>query len=439
MTLIGQPERFNFHPKSLELFSKQIEQCIIIDEDDLPPVSETISMLMNENVSLGSWIHIALMYYNNGNPNDFLAILKASEAISFCDNDEKIHGEIARADKLGAYFMNVAMMNIPDQRESYGKVSMWARADKFFAVGDRLSICEPNHIIYRAIFELMKTAEIKESIPHLQYLVKNFPLAALPLLALASAYLEAKHYKRALVSYRRAFKISPFLCGSQVRLGMAFCLANLGMYGKARRAFQQVIQMDPQCADAYAALGVMCQSNEADEHIAMACFKKAYAIDKTHPLALIHLSDYFFLTEQTQESLTLASAAVLYSKNDRQLSDAHFKLGRAQHKLGEFDQAFESYQSAYKYGGDDFIDALNGLAQISLYREDIATAIKYYHIMLIYDSSCIETQRMLGLLYAQSKDPKDLAIAKQFLKNAIEAFPEDVCRIVVASVSFEKV
>jgi hypothetical protein len=63
-------------------------------------------------------------------------------------------------------------------------------------------------------------------------------------------------------SYRAALREFPGAgCPAEVRLGIAACAFKLGDLATSRAAYQRVLALDPDCADAYLGLAVLAASD----------------------------------------------------------------------------------------------------------------------------------------------------------------------------------
>lgn len=169
-------------------------------------------------------------------------------------------------------------------------------------------------------------------------------------------------YAQAQSNYQKALTYSEFLDKAiipDVKMMIAFCQEKQKLYPAAVESYQEVIEVNPGKADAYAGKG-RCLAAMGKDSEAVGYFKKALEIDPNDAQA------YFYLAASYEGIGMKAEAAANYelaAQKDPQYYKAFYQLGVAQFGLQEYDKAIKALQSAVAIK-KDYFNAYGLMAQI---------------------------------------------------------------------------
>lgn len=167
--------------------------------------------------------------------------------------------------------------------------------------------------------------------------------------ALGDTYFSYKQYGKAIASYKEAIRFMPDFPGASLMIGFAY--KRLGQYKEAIAAYKEALRIDPNNTSARNDL------NELEQKIAQA--KSSPPVNQP--------------VRQLSKKLEDAREAVRKNPND---ANAHFNLGNAYSRLGQYQDAITPYKEAIRIKPDDAFAHYNlGLAygKSGRYQEAIAS------------------------------------------------------------------
>jgi RNA polymerase-associated protein CTR9 len=173
----------------------------------------------------------------------------------------------------------------------------------------------------------------------------------------ATIFIMKKNYKQALANYQTILQNKPDMT-PDVRVPIGICFAHLQMYDHAQKAFERAITRDPSNVQALQMLGILLlnRSRNAKEKNAelrrqgLIYLKMAYSMGAHNSNVLLVLADQFAEEGRQKEADQLLKHALSHSQGLK--SDILFRMGKAVHKQGKYDEAFDLYQKALESNGD---------------------------------------------------------------------------------------
>lgn len=301
---------------------------------------------------------------------------------------------------------------------------------------------------------------------------KEAPSNVLAYMGKGLILLHMHKYTEALQMYKKALELNPDL-PSYCRLGLAIAHYALHNNGKAKQAFERVLQMD-EGKNVHALLGLYLlqfqefqslllkfqQSAQNVSHGDNAILEqakqqllqahdmlvRAEKLDGQSPLVRYHLSNFYFFQGQYSKSRDLADQA-LRKINDKHELEAqnnsapgakgklsaiqthqHFKaalnynIARSYHMENNYDHALEYYQRGKELDESNLL-ILFGYAQMCLKNSEHDKALKSLLHLSSHHPSNYDVQRLLGITYNLMHN---YTAAYSCLKKAVEKNSNDV-------------
>lgn len=122
-----------------------------------------------------------------------------------------------------------------------------------------------------------------------------------------------------------------------------------GKYSEADSVYQNILELDPECADAYFKLGVIHQkSNQVDE--AEDSYRMAIHYDPAMADAYNNLGNLLRVQGEFSDACLLFQRSIELRKN---FSEAYFNLGMTKNAMGKLDEALINYQTAIEFNPAD--------------------------------------------------------------------------------------
>jgi predicted O-linked N-acetylglucosamine transferase (SPINDLY family) len=199
-------------------------------------------------------------------------------------------------------------------------------------------------------------------------------------------------------------------------LSIALAHHQAGRLVAAEQIYRQILQAEPQHADALHLLGVM--SHQAgQEAVAADYIARAIAIDASVPLYHNNLGEIYRLLGRPEEAVVCCRRA-LQMRPD--YVEAHYNLGVALQYLGKFAEAAACYRRALELY-PEYAEASNNLGVILLGEGRLAEAGQYCRQAIRIKPDCADAYNNLGHVL-QNQGRLDEAIANY--RKSLELRPD---------------
>eukprot|EP00102_Acyrthosiphon_pisum_P021387 XP_016658597.1 PREDICTED: RNA polymerase-associated protein CTR9 homolog [Acyrthosiphon pisum] len=367
----------------IEIPLKDSDEVIEIQLDKLPEYDEVLGILKSEHSNLHIWVNLALEYYKRGNSAALVRLLESSRSNASLEYKDSDKDQMRALDMLAAYYVQTANR----EKSKDKRRELFTKATQLYTTADKIIMYDTNHLLGRAFFCLLEGDKIEQADAQFNFVLNQSSNNIPAQLGKACIAFNRKDYRGALAYYKKALRSNP-QCPADVRLGMAHCFLKLGNIEKARLAFERALQLDSKCVGALVGLAIMKLNGEnpGDIKLGVNMLSKAYTIDTTNPMVLNHLSNHFFFKKDYTKSELLARHALQNTENEAMRAESCYQMARAFHV-----QAAQCFEKVLKAHPGNY-----------------------------------EAMKILGSLYADSKNQQKRDIAKSHLKKVTEHFPDDV-------------
>ena len=270
-------------------------------------------------------------------------------------------------------------------------------------------------------------------------------------------------YTQAVRAFQQALTVNPQL-DPALMLGLGLCYVQGKDTAAAARVFSRVLDKQPDNVDALAALAVL-ELNEAAEtqrqaltaagsvatstspasaQRALSLLARAYSLNPSHPLTLVHLAQHFVHAGHFHKARVLSSRAlaVLDASQHGLRCEAHLQLARAHHAQDDFAAANTTYGLARKENEAMQRKALAqlkqpvpsplpcshpllalGLSQMLIHKADYAAARIHLAHLHAHFPNDHDVLRLLGAVQLRLRAWKE---AEPLLGRAVAGSPKDV-------------
>ncbi|KAL5244033.1 hypothetical protein ACI65C_011443 [Semiaphis heraclei] len=410
---------------SIEIPLKDSDEVIEIQLDKLPEYDEVLGILKSEHSNLHIWVTLALEYYRRGNSAALVMLLESSHSNANLKYKDSEKDQMKALDMLAAYYVQTANQEkCKDKRRS-----LFWKATQLYTTADKILMYDLYHLLGRAFLCLLESGKIEQADAQFNFVLNQSPYHNnIPAqLGKACIAFYRKDYKGALAYYKKVLRSNP-QCPADVRLGMAHCFLKLGNIEKAQLAFERTLQLDPKCVGALVGLSVMKLNSENPNDIKLGVnmLSKAYTIDTNHPMVLNHLANHFFYKKDYAKSESLARHALQNTENDQMRAESCHHIARVCHVQNDYDQAFQYYYQATQFAPVTYVMPHYGLGLMYINGGDQENAAQCFEKALKAQPEDYDSMKVLGSLYANSKNQQKRDIAKTYLKKITEHSPDDV-------------
>ena len=407
---------------TIEIPLKDSDEVIELSIDQLPDGDEVLSILKQECCPLHVWIRLSLEYYKQERVNDFVHILESSRT-SANTNYKNMDKDMLKAlDMLAAYYVQQA--NKEKNKEK--KKEFCSKATVLYTAADKIAMYDSDHLLSRAYFCLLDNDKMDQANAQFDFVLSTNGTNVSALVGKGCICYNKKDYKTSLNFFKKALRSNADAPAS-VRLGMGLCFFKLNKLPKAKMAFERALELDPRCVGSLIGLAILELNNktvESTKH-GVELLSKAYTIDPTNPVVLNHLANHFFYKKDYQKVQQLAMHAFHNTENESMRSETCYQLARSYHAQGDYEQAFQYYYQSTQFSSPNFILPYFGLGQMYLYKLDSENAAQCFEKVLKLYPNNYEALKILGSIYANSKDIEKRELAKQNLKKVTDQFPDD--------------
>jgi RNA polymerase-associated protein CTR9 len=350
------------------------DEVVEVHVDELPEdVNDVIDILQAEMAPLDLWLRFAVEYYKQGLSDHFKSLLKPllelAETRPHPPNQyenmlfEQFHTDPNAKAQFVAILNALASCHLATasrERDKSKRKAGFEQAKKYFNQAQKMDLLNAGSMVGEAVL-LLSQGDLERASAKLDsaadYCRGNVPV----LLAKACAKFQGGAVEESRRLYREVFALNPSPPPA-VRLGLAYTSAKLGQSAVARKAFERALELDPECVEALAGLGVL-ECNEGRVESGMARLGQAHALEPSHPIVLNRLADHFFLRGEYDQAKALAQRAFRHSTSPSVRAEAAYHMGRVFHAQIDFSSALQWYSQASKEA-PTFLPPHYGLGQV---------------------------------------------------------------------------
>ncbi len=210
-------------------------------------------------------------------------------------------------------------------------------------------------------------------------------------------------------------------------LQQAFSHHQAGELQQAVPIYQQLLEMEPDHADANHLLGLIAHQS-GDNDIAAQLVSKAIERNPAQPLYYCNLGIIRMALQQWDKAITAFHVALQSNHGDAKL---HINLGIALEEKSQFEEAITAYQNAISLNPDD-TESLNKLGNVYSRLKRLEEATAAYHRALNINPSSIATLNNLGIAL---RDHGQLDASIAAYRRALNISPDKVeiiCNLAMA-------
>ncbi|PIO75389.1 tetratricopeptide repeat protein [Teladorsagia circumcincta] len=357
-------------------------EIIEISFDALPEGDEVLEILRAEKASLHFWIDLGLEYYRCGRVDDFVRLLEVSGSEASLDYPEVENDQMRALDILAAYYVRLGHK---ERTSKERKRDLFSKATLLYTTADRIKMYDMPHLTGRAYFCLVEARASKD------------PYDIPAMMGKAIIAFSKQDYKTALYFLKRALRQKPS-GPADMRVGIGYCLARLGITDKARIAFERALELQNDNVCALSALAILDYNTHTVEgaQSAVMCLGQAYSLEPENPVVLVHLANHFFFKGEMAKVERLAWHAMNMTESDEIKAEACYILARYFHYSRDYEKAFK--------------------------------AITAFETVLKAMPNNVDTMKVLSALYAHTdaSNQERQEKAREMLTKVLEAMPNDV-------------
>jgi membrane associated rhomboid family serine protease/Flp pilus assembly protein TadD len=217
----------------------------------------------------------------------------------------------------------------------------------------------------------------------------------------ANMYFEAGDFDQAIVNYKEALEINPYLAEARHDLGLAYM--RKGLHDEALSAFKQTIETSQQPmirAMAHYSLGVIYANKKLHEE-SIASFKKAIEIKPDYAEASHDLGVVYMKIGLNNEAITAFKQTIEAGDKLELRAMAYYNLGLTYATIELYDEAIDSLEKSLRLQPGD-PDTQNALGNCYLGKELYEKAIGAFQKALELNPDFAEAQAGLGHAYEAS-------------------------------------
>ncbi|KAI7866509.1 hypothetical protein BDF14DRAFT_1811906 [Spinellus fusiger] len=423
MATTGFGSAYSKRAKTIEV-PLQHEQVLEVVCNDLPGnPTELTDIFRQEGVALPYYRMLAIEYYEQEKIEESIAVVEAALATAS-------HSPQTQPRQKLPLLTLIATLNLRLARkaESSEKQKYMSAATQYINEADRIHNQYEQTFVVKGNYHLLRR-DVNEASRAFSMLLDKRPNCIPALLGRAKIQYHLKQYKQSLKTYQSALLYSRGkFAGAEIRLGIAQCYAQLGMYEETKVALQRTIELSEKPnATALIMLAIveLNESKKLDQGAlqqenalrnGLQHMKTAHTADKKHPVVLNMLANYFFLTRDFEKTVKSASKAMGVASNNIIKAESSYQIGRAHHQMQEFNDAFKFYRQCLDLNPEHTL-AQYSVGQIYLKRGEYDLAIQIFEKLYETEPQCVEVMKVLGSLYAiAEKKPQALILFNKALE-----------------------
>uniref|UniRef100_A0A0K0D2Y0 TPR_REGION domain-containing protein n=1 Tax=Angiostrongylus cantonensis TaxID=6313 RepID=A0A0K0D2Y0_ANGCA len=392
-------EPFVDHNLLSRLFALEI---IEISFDALPEGDEVLEILRAEKASLHFWIDLGLEYYRCGRVDDFVRLLEVSGSEASLDYPEVENDQMRALDILAAYYVRLGHK---ERNSKERKRDLFSKATLLYTTADRIKMYDMPHLTGRAYFCLVeaRASKVDQADQQFNFVLKQDAYDIPAMMGKAIISFSKQDYKTALYFLKRALRQKPD-GPADIRVGIGYCLARLGLTDKARIAFERALELQNDNVCALSALAILDYNTHTVEgaQSAVACLGQAYSLEPENPVVLVHLANHFFFKGEMGKVERLAWHAMNMTESDEIKGEACYILARYFHYNRDYEKAFKYYYQATTLNHPTFVLPQYGLGQLYIMRGEFSQAITAFETVLKSMPNNMDTMKVLAALYAHT-------------------------------------
>ncbi|KAE9416876.1 hypothetical protein Angca_004307 [Angiostrongylus cantonensis] len=413
---------------SIPLRDSVEDEIIEISFDALPEGDEVLEILRAEKASLHFWIDLGLEYYRCGRVDDFVRLLEVSGSEASLDYPEVENDQMRALDILAAYYVRLGHK---ERNSKERKRDLFSKATLLYTTADRIKMYDMPHLTGRAYFCLVeaRASKVDQADQQFNFVLKQDAYDIPAMMGKAIISFSKQDYKTALYFLKRALRQKPD-GPADIRVGIGYCLARLGLTDKARIAFERALELQNDNVCALSALAILDYNTHTVEgaQSAVACLGQAYSLEPENPVVLVHLANHFFFKGEMGKVERLAWHAMNMTESDEIKGEACYILARYFHYNRDYEKAFKYYYQATTLNHPTFVLPQYGLGQLYIMRGEFSQAITAFETVLKSMPNNMDTMKVLAALYAHtdSGNAERQEKAREMLTKVLEVFPNDV-------------
>ncbi|WKY00764.1 hypothetical protein Q1695_015079 [Nippostrongylus brasiliensis] len=413
---------------SIPLRDSVEDEIIEISFDALPEGDEVLEILRAEKASLHFWIDLGLEYYRCGRVDDFVRLLEVSGSEASLDYPEVENDQMRALDILAAYYVRLGHK---ERTSKERKRDLFSKATLLYTTADRIKMYDMPHLTGRAYFCLVeaRASKVDQADQQFNFVLKQDAYDIPAMMGKAIIAFSKQDYKTALYFLKRALRQK--LDGpGDMRVGIGYCLARLGITDKARIAFERALELQNDNVCALSAIAILDYNTHTVEgaQSAVLCLGQAYSLEPENPVVLVHLANHFFFKGEMAKVERLAWHAMNMTESDEIKAEACYILARYFHYSRDYEKAFKYYYQATTLNHPTFVLPQYGLGQLYIMRGEFNQAIAAFEAVLKAMPNNVDTMKVLAALYAHT-DPGNQERqekAREMLTKVLEVCPNDV-------------
>eukprot|EP00516_Mucochytrium_quahogii_P007797 CAMPEP_0203761386 /NCGR_PEP_ID=MMETSP0098-20131031/14489_1 /ASSEMBLY_ACC=CAM_ASM_000208 /TAXON_ID=96639 /ORGANISM=" , Strain NY0313808BC1" /LENGTH=1281 /DNA_ID=CAMNT_0050655367 /DNA_START=259 /DNA_END=4101 /DNA_ORIENTATION=- len=333
----------------------ETDQMINFPLNNLPAVHKVLKCLKSELAALHRWLSFAVEFYRQGRVEEFTQILEegcSADVEKYYEHDKE--GRLNLLNAYAAYKISLAQTSAGGSAATHltEVVELFNRADR---IDDTKGITWVN----KGVLSLVQ-GEDDNALHHFENALELDPGNLLAKLGRGAMLFKNRKFKEARDQYKRAIREHPG-CSASVRVNLGLCFYELGYESRAVECFTRALEIDEDDANALVALSVIelgrAQQQNFDLKMsqrAMQRLRRAYELQPTNAMVLIHLANHFFCRRENQDRdysriESLARKAYKNTTLEQIRAESAYIIGRNFHEQGELSEAREFYDRSLKH------------------------------------------------------------------------------------------